>query len=111
MGNRLKMSLPLDLDNKWSYLKTHGSDAWVVGMAGTALEEYGTVLKPWSRGAARAEVYSGDRPCPPAQSRVARVMSTPPPEAACLTPPVAPVPPLSDSQLTQRGLVFEQPLG
>lgn len=23
------MSLSLDLDNKWSYLKTHGSDAWV----------------------------------------------------------------------------------
>jgi len=29
MDRKLKMSLSLDLDNKWSYLKTHGSDAWV----------------------------------------------------------------------------------
>ena len=29
MSRRLRMSLSLDLDNKWSYLKTHGSDAWV----------------------------------------------------------------------------------
>lgn len=29
MGKKLRMSLSLDLDNKWSYLKTHGSDAWV----------------------------------------------------------------------------------
>ena len=28
MSRRLKMSLSLDLDNKWSYLKTHGSDSW-----------------------------------------------------------------------------------
>jgi len=28
MTAKLKMSLSLDLDNKWSYLKTHGSDAW-----------------------------------------------------------------------------------
>ncbi len=29
MSRNLRMSLSLDLDNKWSYLKTHGSDAWV----------------------------------------------------------------------------------
>lgn len=29
MSTKLNMSLSLDLDNKWSYLKTHGSDAWV----------------------------------------------------------------------------------
>ena len=29
MSSRLRMSLSLDLDNKWSYLKTHGSDAWI----------------------------------------------------------------------------------
>ena len=28
MTAKPKMSLSLDLDNKWSYLKTHGSDAW-----------------------------------------------------------------------------------
>ena len=28
MGDKLRMSLSLDLDNKWSYLKTYGSDAW-----------------------------------------------------------------------------------
>ena len=28
MANTLKMSLSLDLDNKWSYLKTHGSEKW-----------------------------------------------------------------------------------
>ena len=28
MTNKLRMSLSLDLDNKWSYLKTHGSDKW-----------------------------------------------------------------------------------
>ena len=28
MSKKLRMSLSLDLDNKWSYLKTHGSDAW-----------------------------------------------------------------------------------
>ena len=28
MATRLSMSLSLDLDNKWSYLKTHGTDAW-----------------------------------------------------------------------------------
>ena len=26
--SNLRMSLSLDLDNKWSYLKTHGNDAW-----------------------------------------------------------------------------------
>ena len=25
----MRMSLSLDLDNKWSYLKTHGSERWV----------------------------------------------------------------------------------
>ena len=29
MSRKLRMSLSLDLDNKLSYLKTHGSDAWV----------------------------------------------------------------------------------
>ena len=29
MSRKMRMSLSLDLDNKWSYLKTHGSDAWV----------------------------------------------------------------------------------
>ncbi len=29
MSDRLRMSLSLDLDNKWSYLKTRGSEAWV----------------------------------------------------------------------------------
>ncbi len=29
MTDKLRMSLSLDLDNKWSYLKTHGSDKWV----------------------------------------------------------------------------------
>lgn len=28
MSKKLRMSLSLDLDNKWSYLKTHGSDEW-----------------------------------------------------------------------------------
>lgn len=28
MNDKPCMSLSLDLDNKWSYLKTHGSDAW-----------------------------------------------------------------------------------
>ncbi len=28
MSRRLPMSLSLDLDNKWSYLKTHGDDSW-----------------------------------------------------------------------------------
>jgi len=28
MSDKPCMSLSLDLDNKWSYLKTHGSDAW-----------------------------------------------------------------------------------
>lgn len=28
MTNKLQMSLSLDLDNKWSYLRTYGSDAW-----------------------------------------------------------------------------------
>jgi len=28
MPDRLRMSLSLDLDNKWAYLKTHGSNAW-----------------------------------------------------------------------------------
>lgn len=28
MTAKRKMSLSLDLDNKWSYLKTHGDDAW-----------------------------------------------------------------------------------
>lgn len=28
MKSRLRMSLSLDLDNKWAYLKTHGNDAW-----------------------------------------------------------------------------------
>ncbi len=28
MSRQPKMSLSLDLDNKWSYLKTHGSEAW-----------------------------------------------------------------------------------
>ena len=28
MAKQLHMSLSLDLDNKWSYLKTHGSDSW-----------------------------------------------------------------------------------
>ena len=28
MTLKRKMSLSLDLDNKWSYLKTHGSDKW-----------------------------------------------------------------------------------
>ena len=30
------MSLSLDLDNKWSYLKTHGSAARPAGRAGRA---------------------------------------------------------------------------
>lgn len=29
MGNKPRMSVSMDLDNKWSYLKTHGSDKWV----------------------------------------------------------------------------------
>lgn len=29
MTSKMRMSLSLDLDNKWSYLKTHGSDQWV----------------------------------------------------------------------------------
>lgn len=28
MGDKLRMTLSLDLDNKWSYLKTHGNDKW-----------------------------------------------------------------------------------
>lgn len=28
MSKKLRMTLSLDLDNKWSYLKTHGSDQW-----------------------------------------------------------------------------------
>ena len=28
MSSKLRMTLSLDLDNKWSYLKTHGSDQW-----------------------------------------------------------------------------------
>ena len=28
MSDKLKMSLSLDLDNKWSYLRTYGVDAW-----------------------------------------------------------------------------------
>lgn len=28
MSRRPRLSLSLDLDNKWSYLKTHGSEAW-----------------------------------------------------------------------------------
>ena len=28
MNRNAKMSLSLDLDNKWSYLKTHGNNAW-----------------------------------------------------------------------------------
>ena len=29
MSTKMRMSLSLDLDNKWSYLKTHGSERWV----------------------------------------------------------------------------------
>lgn len=29
MGYKRRMSVSMDLDNKWSYLKTHGSDKWV----------------------------------------------------------------------------------